>query len=345
MASSSPRASSYRWEQRVFRWRELVATLEALEDRKPITPEALREAVQLYPELARDLASARQEAPGSRLTVELEDYYQRLHRALFRAPRLRLDDTLRFLRNDLPALAQGLRLQILSLGLAFVFFAVAGWWLVSTFPELASLFASDEMIETVEGGKLWTSGLLNIMPSSVLSVEIFTNNVMVALFALCLGALYGLGTLYILALNGLMLGGIFAFTAQHGLADDLFEFVIAHGVVELSIIVIASAIGFSIGEALARPGELQRSEAFRRAVQRGMRLMLPCLVFLIGAGFIEGYISPDPGFALWMRVLVGVGYFLLFIFFLNGWYWRVLPHAFMAKPSEFSHRDRAAEMR
>ncbi|MEO1078743.1 MAG: stage II sporulation protein M [Pseudomonadota bacterium] len=264
--------------------------------------------------------------------MELEGYYQRLHRALFRTPRIRLNDTLSFLRNELPALARGLRLQILSLGLAFVFFALAGWWLVSAFPELASLFASDEMIETVEGGKLWTSGLLNVMPSSVLSVEIFTNNVMVALFAMCLGVLYGLGTLYILALNGLMLGGIFAFTAQHGLADDLFEFVIAHGVVELSIIVIASAIGFSIGESLARPGELRRSESFRRAVQRGMKLMLPCLVFLIGAGFIEGYISPDPAFGLWTRVLVGIGYFLIFLVFLNGWYWSVLTNAYVPKP-------------
>ena len=56
----------------------------------------------------------------------------------------------------------------------------AGWWLVATYPELAGLFASAEMIEKVRAGELWTDDLLNVMPSSLLSVSIFTNNVVVA---------------------------------------------------------------------------------------------------------------------------------------------------------------------
>ena len=118
----------------------------------------------------------------------------------------------------------------------FLLSGVTGWWLVSTYPELAGLFASEEMINQVQRGKLWTEGMINVVPSSFLSLSIMTNNIVVALFAFALGAFYGLGTLYIIGLNGLMLGGIFAFTAKYGLAEELFSFVVAHGVVELSII-------------------------------------------------------------------------------------------------------------
>ncbi len=82
----------------------------------------------------------------------------------------------------------------------------AGYALVHRYPELIALFASPELIATVERGQLWTEGLLNIVPSSILSVQILTNNIVVSLFAYCAGFLFGLGTLYILGLNGLMLG-------------------------------------------------------------------------------------------------------------------------------------------
>ena len=86
-----------------------------------------------------------------------------------------------------------------------------GYALVHRYPELIALFASPDLIASVESGKLWTQGLLNVVPSSVLSVQILANNIVVSLFAYCLGFLFGLGTLYILGLNGLMLGAVFAF--------------------------------------------------------------------------------------------------------------------------------------
>ena len=82
-----------------------------------------------------------------------------------------------------------------------------------------------------------------MVPSSVLSVQILTNNIVVSLFAYCLGFLFGLGTLYILGLNGLMLGAMFAFVGQHGLAGALFRFVVAHGCVELSVMCLSGAAG------------------------------------------------------------------------------------------------------
>ena len=196
--------------------------------------------------------------------------------------------------------------------------AVAGYALVDHYPELIALFASPDLIATVERGQLWTDGLLNVVPSSVLSVQILANNIVVSLFAYCAGFLFGLGTLYILGLNGLMLGAVFAFVGQHGLRDQLFSFIVAHGCVELSVMCLSGAAGAAVGEALFRPGAGGRIESFRAASLRAGKLLIACALLLVGAGLIEGYVSPNPHIALSARVAIGVGYWLLMLALLSG---------------------------
>jgi uncharacterized membrane protein SpoIIM required for sporulation len=304
-------------------WLNLERQLPALEDSQVLRLEDLRRAVHAYPELARDVAVSRREAPGSRTTAYLEAMYRRLHRALFRQRRAGLADVKALLRSEIPAITYTLRWRIVAVGLGFLLSALAGWMLVWQFPELAALFASEDMIEGVQRGELWTEGLFNVVPSSVLSLQILTNNIFVALTTLCLGVLYGLGTIYIIALNGLMVGGVFALTARHGMAGELFDFVVAHGCVELSVVVVAGAIGFSVGESLAHPGRNSRLVAFQIALQSGIKLMAVCVVFLIGAGAIEGFISPDPGISRATRIAIGGAYWLVFIFALCGWRFRL----------------------
>ena len=124
--------------------------------------------------------------------------------------------------------------------------------------------------------------MLNVVPSSVLSVGILANNIAVSLLAFCLGVFFGLGTFYIIATNGLMLGGIFAFTHQHGMAGELLKFVIAHGFVELSVICLAGAAGVMLGESLIRPTHATRRESFQHAAGKTSRLLVLCALLLVG---------------------------------------------------------------
>jgi uncharacterized membrane protein SpoIIM required for sporulation len=312
-------AAGAKWfDYRLQEWRAAARKLEDLEKGKSAPPGSVLDAVRAYPEIARDLAIARRVAPTGALTKYLQGVYLKLHRSLFRPPSAVAQTVRRLFTHDAAAVARGLRAHIAAVVALFVVCTAAGWWLVGTFPELVTLFASEEMISTVQRGDLWTDNLLNVFPSSLLSAQIFTNNIVVSLFAVCLGVLYGLGTFYLIGMNGLMLGGMFAFTAQHGLADRLFKFVVAHGFVELSVICIAGAVGVSLGEALARPGDLTRTAAFHAAVARGMQLMAVCLTFLVGAGIIEGFVSPDPRIPLAARLAIGLAYFALFALVLSG---------------------------
>jgi uncharacterized membrane protein SpoIIM required for sporulation len=153
----------------------------------------------------------------------------------------------------------------------------------------------------------------------VLSVQILTNNIVVSLFAYCAGFLFGLGTFYIVGLNGVSIGAIFAFTRMHGLDDELFRFIVAHGCVELSVMVLSGAAGAAVGEALIRPTTARRAQSFQQAALRTSKVLAACIVLLIGCGFIEGYISPDPEYPMAVRIIVGVGYFLFMVSMLRGY--------------------------
>jgi uncharacterized membrane protein SpoIIM required for sporulation len=308
-----------RWfELRSPIWQDLGAKLEEVDRGKTASRETVQAMIGSYPEIARDLAIARREAPTGSLTRHLELIYLELHRTIFRPPGSIGRDIADLFLHGAAAEAARLRWHIFWVVTLFVASALAGWALVSTYPELAALFASNTMIDQVSRGELWTDGIHNVVPSSLMSVRLFTNNITVSLMAVCLGVLFGLGTIYIIGLNGLMLGGVFAFTNNYGMADRLFEWTAAHGFVELSVICVAGAVGASLGEALARPGHLTRLAAFQLATRRGFRLMVVALTFLVGAGVIEGNVSPNPDFGLAGRLVVGLGYWLVFFLVLSG---------------------------
>ncbi|HTD10745.1 MAG TPA: stage II sporulation protein M [Steroidobacteraceae bacterium] len=305
--------------QRAQLWRDAEARSRRLAQGRT---EDARDATRMaddYRLLAHDLARARRLLPDSRTREYLEAAYARAHATLHHGA-WRLGATLLTLfRDDIPAVVRWLRPYILWSSLILVLAMGAGYALVHRYPELIALFASPDAIASVERGKLWTEGLLNIVPPSVLSVQILSNNIVVSLFAWCAGFLFGLGTLYMLGLNGLMLGAAFAFVSLHGLRDQFLTFIVAHGCVELSVMCLSGAAGAAVGEALARPGESGRIESFHLAALRSGKLLIACVLLLIGAGLIEGYVSPNPRIPLGARIAIGVSYWLLMVLLLSGW--------------------------
>lgn len=318
MSSASDQALRSWLDRRVTVWQRLATLASRLMRTRATGVSEAIEMAEGYRGVARDLALARRVMPAGRTRTALESLYANLHASLHRPPHRWRSDLRRLLRDDVPGILHWMRPQLVWVTMLMVLSAAAGAWLVNTYPELIALVASEEMIEHVEDGQLWTDNLLNVVPSSVLSIGILANNIAVTLAAFALGVFFGLGTFYIIASNGLMLGAIFAFTAQHDMALRLFNFVIAHGLVEMSVICIAGAAGIGLGEALVRPRELTRREAFQAASARIGKLLVPCALLLIGCGFIEGYVSPDPTFPLASRVVIGVSYWLLMFALLRG---------------------------
>jgi uncharacterized membrane protein SpoIIM required for sporulation len=304
--------------QRSGQWKTAVARAERLSSERAADLADAAKMADDYRLLAHDLARVRRLMPGARVREYLEAAYARAHATLYSGAWRPGHALLLLFRDEIPAVVRWLAPHIMWATTIFLLTILAGYWMVRTYPDLIGLFASPDLITTVEHGRLWTEGILNIVPSSVLSLQILTNNIVVSLFAYCAGFLFGLGTLYILGLNGLMLGAVFAFTGLHGLGGALFQFIVAHGCVELSVMCLSGAAGAAVGEALIRPSHGNRMESFRLAALRSGRLLAACAVLLVGSGLIEGYISPRADVPLWARLCVGVGYWLVMVALLAG---------------------------
>src|SRR5580658_2276349 len=167
----NPKTRPASWlAQRAAVWSRLRDSLPTWRRGRLSRQDALR-ALDAYRVLARDVASTRKALPGNPITIALETMYASLHAIVNREPRHTLASIRHLYAVEIPATVQELKPKIVGVWLLFALSTAAGWWLIHTWPTLVDLVASRDMIEHVQRGELWTDGILNVTPSSVLSVR------------------------------------------------------------------------------------------------------------------------------------------------------------------------------
>src|SRR5437667_5169432 len=125
----------------------------------------------------------------------------------------------------------------------------------------------------------------------------------VSFAAFAMGISAGIGTIWMMIINGMLIGVIGAATWQAGMALQLWSFVAPHGVLELPAIFIAGGAGLEIARGMLFPGLLPRRESLAQAGGRAARLVLGIVPMLIVAGIIEGFVSPS-GIAKPLKLLL-----------------------------------------
>ena len=271
-------------------WLRLDEAMSALEHGRRMGRGELREALRLYRRSAADLAVAQTRFPDSGVREELELLVGRAYGAIYRQPERSVGLT-GLLLEGLP---QAFRKNVGYFAFAFACFTFAcilGAVIVTLDERWAELYLPPSAVEGVRQGHLWTN-FFRVIPSSVVSTSVFLNNAIVCVSAFALGLALGLGTMYLLFANGLMLGSALSLCWRHGLLGDLAGFVVGHGVLEISAILLAAAGGLMLGDALARPGPYRRADALRLRAREAVPLAVGALPFLAEAAFIEGFISP-----------------------------------------------------
>lgn len=287
-------------------WQRLEELLELLDRMtlRRLHREEVRELGRIYRRTASDLAIARAESRDPRLVNYLNSLVIRAHGRIYRADPQGGARIRNFFARDFPrSFRRTWRYTATAFGVFLVFSSIAffGTRHDPDFSEFAGI--SPYFRESViNHRKRWWERLNEA--NQIGSTQIFTNNIRVTFYAFALGAMFGLGTLYILAFNGASFGAIIALTYRAGFGNDLLSFVVGHGVIELSCIFIAGGAGFLIGTALLMPGDLSRGDALKSRGMEAVRLIVGCIPLLVVAGIIEGFISPQP---ISPAIKIGIG--------------------------------------
>jgi uncharacterized membrane protein SpoIIM required for sporulation len=257
-----------------------------------------------YRQVMSDLAIARRDFPDDQLTRWLNALASRAHLHLYRAPAASWRQLGHFFWTDFARRFRAARGYLLVSALLLVGPALLAYVAAWLDPTLREALVPVELRRTMESGQTWTDIEPNLRPG--MATLIFTNNIQVAFFAFAGGVLFGLGTVYVLVSNGLMLGGVLGAAQFYGVAPLLLSFIAPHGFLELTCILIAGAAGLMLGDALLRPGLLLRREALARAARRAVELVVGAAPVLVVAGMIEGFVSPSD-LPIGVKLAVGVG--------------------------------------
>jgi uncharacterized membrane protein SpoIIM required for sporulation len=315
---------SIRWlEKRKPYW----ARLEELVQRSgrgvaALSHSELQELGLLYRQTASDLASVREDDASKQLAAYLNQLLGRCHNLIYSGQRRKVSGIVRFYRETYPRIFRETLPQTL---LALAVFAVTGltaWVMTIHDPGFAHRLLGPRMMESIEQRKMWTDSVVTVKPLA--SSAIMTNNLTVAFTAFAMGITAGIGTIWMMVVNGLLIGVIGASTWRAGMALQLWSFVAPHGVLELPAIFIAGGAGLEIARGLLFPGLLSRRDSLARAGGRATQLLLGTIPLLVIAGVIEGFFSPS-GAPVSMKLLLATVLFLSLLSYL------FLPGRFQAK--------------
>lgn len=266
-----------------------------------LTPAQVLTLAALYRRATADLARAQRDWPGQPVHRYLNGLVARSHGVVYRRggevwKRVRtfyLETLPRTYRAAWPYLCASAALMFVP--------ALVTYFVILANPDAAYAIASPKLIDYVHHHRLWTQ----IPPDERISEAglIMTHNIYVVMIAFGFGVFFGLPVIAVMILNGISLGGLFGLTQAYGISGGLFDFVVAHGILELSIVIAVSAGGLLMGWAMVAPGNRKRTDALVIATRRAFTLLIGLGPMLVVAGTIEGNISPsDAPFALKLTI-------------------------------------------
>jgi uncharacterized membrane protein SpoIIM required for sporulation len=141
------------------------------------------------------------------------------------------------------------------------------------------------------------------------------NNVKIGFQTFATGLAFGLGTLFYLVFNGVMIGAIAGYLTGVGYGTPFWSFVSGHSALELVAIAISGAAGLRLGAAVVAPGARSRKAALVAAARPAVRLMYGAAAMFFAAAFIEAFWSPLTAFPPQTKYAVGAIMWALVI----GW--------------------------
>ncbi|MCA1815275.1 MAG: stage II sporulation protein M [Acidobacteria bacterium] len=277
-------------------WRRLEELLRMLDEMslRRLHREEVRELGRIYRRASSDLAIARAESRDPRLVNYLNSLVIRAHGRIYRTEASEGGKRLRnfFLRDFPRTFRKTWRYTATAFAFTLVFSLIGffGTRRDADFSELVGI--SYVMRDKINSGEHWWESLNEA--NQIGGAAIMTNNIQVMFNAFALGATLGLGTLLVMAFNGLNIGAVLALTYRAGFGNDLVTFMVGHGVIELTCIFIAGGAGLLVGSAIIAPGDLSRFDALRLRGREAVHLIVGCIPLLVVAGTIEGFISPAP---------------------------------------------------
>lgn len=305
-------------------WQSLAARLDRLERRSVAKnssgtePLPVAELPAAYRRLCQQLAIARSRRYGVSLIAWLNRLALRAYQQIYRAPQQPWRATLQFLAADFPGRVRA-DAKLFWLCATLFYLPLFGMALaVYRSPELVYSLLSPESVADLEA--MYAPGKSAADRSAADDLMMFGyyvhNNVGIGFRAFASGILLGVGSAFMLLLNGLFIGAVSGYLTSRGFVETFYTFVAGHGAFELTGIVLAGVAGLKLGWAVVAPGRSSRTLALRQAAADGVRLIVGVAALLVLAALVEAFWSSNRAIPAEIKYAVGAtGWLLVVLYF------------------------------
>lgn len=307
-------------KQNVEKWKQFEQSIENTNNTMPDVQ------ADLFIQLTDDLSYSKTFYPNSKVTAYLNTLTAKIHQIIYKNKKESYARIINFWRYELPTLFYNSHKQLFW---SFIIFAIAAFiGVISSANDVAfsRLILGDDYVNmTLENiSNNDPMGVYKSSSGNNMFALIPLHNIQVSFYTFILGIFGGIGTVYQLLLNGIMLGTFQYFFYEHGFFIDSLLSIWIHGTLEISSIIIAGCAGLVLGNSLLFPNTLSRYDSFVKGVKQGTKIIIGILPIFLVAGFLESYITRLtnlPNFVKLTIILSSlafiIGYFIIYPIHLN----------------------------
>lgn len=312
-------------EQNIEKW----SRFEKLYSSKTDDPEELSD---LYMDITDDLSYAQTFYKRRTVRVYLNQLAQRVYTGVHKQKGESIKKFLTVWQTSLPLEIYRSRNNLLFALVAFLIYTFIGVITTHFDPDFPRIVMGDQYVEmTLENiSKGNPLGVYESDDQMAMFIEITTNNMKVAFFTFFLGFFFTIGTHIMTFYNGVMLGAFQYFFYLKGLLITSFLGIWIHGAFEISAIVLAAGAGITAGNGWLFPRSYTRLQSLQLSTKRGLKIMLSLVPFIIGAGFLESFVTHNydvlPEWSKWTLIFISFGLILFVYVFYPIYVARKYPH-------------------
>lgn len=296
---------------------------KALQNNNLTSPKELSE---LYLEVTDHLSYAQTFYPQSQTWLYLNSLASKAHQKIYKTKRESSNRLITFFTCEFPKEFYRYQKQLLLAFLIFSLFTIIGSFSAASDGAFVRSILGDAYVnmtlENIENDD--PMAVYKKMGEMNMFLGITINNVRVALLAFALGIFLGLGTVYMLMQNAVMLGSFQYFFYDRGLLWESVRTIWIHGTIEISVIIVAACAGLVVGRSMLFPGTYTRLASFVKGVKAGLKIVVSTIPFFIIAGFLEGFVTRHTQMPDWLAVsiisislLIIVFYYVFYPIYLN----------------------------
>lgn len=300
--------------QNKVKWEEVEKNLTKQE----VSPS---ETSKLFVQVTDDLSYARTFYKNRSVKIYLNEIAKFLFNDINKAKQNYFKSFIKFWKTDLPLVMYVSRRSMLISFVVFVSCFILGVITSRYDPSFCRSILSSNYIDMTNENIAKGDAMAVYKSDGELEtfLPIFVNNLRIDFVTFFSGIFMAIGSLFIMIVNGVMVGVFQYFFISKGLFWESFLAIWTHGTLEISAIILSGGAGLTLGKGLLFPGTHSRFQALKVSGMNGLKIIMGVAPVTLLAAFIEGFLTRHtniPDAIRFSFILLSLSFVLIYFF----WY-------------------------